>query len=126
MRYSLYSTHDTLQERVAQLEADLALVRELHDKDETDRALLENKLNALRVRRNIDKYVAKLERNWVALKTRVDTLHEIQDGNLDLPLVVIEAEAAANAAREALKQAQSGNKEDSSETDDSVGLSNDR
>lgn len=120
-RYAiLHSTHYTLQEKVAKLESDLALVHELRHKDATDRARVEAKLNALQVRRNTDKYEAEMDRNWVALKTRVNTLHEIQDG-LDLSLAITEADAAVNSAREAMEQALSRNEEDGSESDDSEG-----
>lgn len=119
----LTKANKELQEKVAQLEADLALVR---DKDETERARLEAKVKALRMRRNADKYSAELDRNWVVLKTRVDTLHEIQNNNLDLPLAVAEAEAAAKSARGSLEQVLSGNGEDGPESDDSMGLSDDQ
>lgn len=55
--------------------------------------------------------------------TRADTLHVIQDGDLDIPMAVTEAEATANALREALEQSQSRNEEDGSGHDDSVGFS---
>ncbi|MCD9561286.1 hypothetical protein HAX54_020316 [Datura stramonium] len=56
--------------------------------------------------------------------TRVDTFHEIRDNdNLDLPLAITEAEAVADAAREALEQALSINKEDGYESEHSVGVS---
>ncbi|MCD9561287.1 hypothetical protein HAX54_020317 [Datura stramonium] len=63
----LYSAHNTLQERVTQLEADLALVGELHDKDEMEKARLKSRLNALRVRHNADRYAAELERMLLCL-----------------------------------------------------------
>ncbi|WMV55901.1 hypothetical protein MTR67_049286 [Solanum verrucosum] len=114
-RYAiLHSTHYTLQQKVAKLEADLALVH--------DRARVEAKLNALQVKRNTDKYEAEMDRNWVALKTRLNTLHEIQDG-LDLPLAITEANAAVNSAREAMEQALSRNEEDDSEGEDAPPLS---
>uniref|UniRef100_M1ABP6 Uncharacterized protein n=1 Tax=Solanum tuberosum TaxID=4113 RepID=M1ABP6_SOLTU len=119
-RYAiLHSTHYTLQEKVAKLESDLALVHELRHKDA---ARVEAKLNALQVRRNTDKYEAEMDRNWVALKTRVNTLHEIQDG-LDLSLAITEADAAVNSAREAMEQALSRNEEDGSEGEDAPPLS---
>lgn len=117
----LNSTHHTLQEKVAKLEADLTLVHELRHKDAIDRARVEAKLNALQVRHNIDKYEAEMDRNWVALKTRVNTLHEIQDG-LDLPLAISEAEAAANSARAAVEQAVTRNEVDGSKTEDAPPL----
>ncbi|KAF3669356.1 putative mediator of RNA polymerase II transcription subunit 30-like [Capsicum annuum] len=43
----LYSTNDTLQQSVAKIEADLALVHKLQDKNEMDRAQLEVGLNTL-------------------------------------------------------------------------------
>ncbi|KAG5577971.1 hypothetical protein H5410_058105 [Solanum commersonii] len=117
-RYAiLHSMHYTLQEKVAKLEADLALVHELRHKDATDRARVEAKLNALQVRHNTDKYEAEMDRNWAALKTRLNTLHEIQDG-LDLSLAITEADAAVNSAREAMDQALSRNEEDGSESED--------
>ncbi|KAH0746714.1 hypothetical protein KY285_008371 [Solanum tuberosum] len=123
-RYAiLHSTHYTLQEKVAKLEADLALVHDLRHNDATDKARVEAKLNALQVKRNTDKYEAEMDRNWVALKTRLNTLHEIQDG-LDLPLAITEANAAVNSAREAMEQALSRNEEDEySEGEDAPPLS---
>ncbi|KAF3624794.1 hypothetical protein FXO37_31203 [Capsicum annuum] len=119
VRAYLYSRNHALQERVANLEADLA---ELRTKNEMDRAQLQARLNALQVRRRNDRNVAELDSCWVSLQTRVDTLLEIQDGDLDLPMAITEAEAAANAAREALEQALS---ENDSESDDPLGLSDD-
>ncbi|KAF3615186.1 hypothetical protein FXO38_35254 [Capsicum annuum] len=119
VRAYFYSRNHALQERVANLEADLA---ELRAKNEMDRAQLQTKLNALRVRCSNDRNVAELDSCWVSLQTRLDTLLEIQDGDLDLPMAVAEAEAAANAAREALEQALSENVSDS---DDPIGLSDD-
>ncbi|MCD7460546.1 hypothetical protein HAX54_043759 [Datura stramonium] len=73
----------------AELEADLALAGEVRHKDEMEKARLEAMITA-------DRYATELDKNWVALKT----LHEIQDHkNIDLPLAVAKAEAAANVAR---------------------------
>ncbi|MCD7471238.1 hypothetical protein HAX54_011556 [Datura stramonium] len=101
----LTTANNALQEKVAQLETDLALAVELCDKD---KARLEDKLNA-------DRHAAELDRNWVAVQTRVDTLHEIRDNEkFHIHLAVAEAEAEAEAAREALEQSLSENEEDDS------------
>ncbi|MDV3181159.1 MAG: hypothetical protein Q8830_02925 [Candidatus Phytoplasma australasiaticum] len=71
------------------------------------------------MRRNKDKHLAELDKNWMVLKTRMDTLHEIQNNKLDLPLAIAEAEAAAKSAKGFLEQVLSRKGEDgSAESDD--------
>ncbi|MCD7471237.1 hypothetical protein HAX54_011555 [Datura stramonium] len=109
----LTTANNALQEKVAQLEADLALAGVVRHKNEMDKERLEATLNA-------DRHGAKLDRNWVAVQTPVNTLHEIRDNeNFQLSLAVAETEATANAARKDLERALSGNEEDdSSESED--------
>lgn len=46
----------------------------------------------------------KLYRNWVALNNQAETLHDIQDRDLDLPLACSEVEASTNGVTDSREQ----------------------